>query len=150
MQHEVIRSCAKSSPPPWFVCAGDVWAASSAKTVAFIEFEKFSFWTRQHHTTENSGGVWVDLHRGNAKTPIFNRDSNLLLLNNGQFQSPVVHGSLQLFFKSEMYKPYRAKICPWSQPTRNVSCLHRSGSSCVRCSFLLRYLSAHARHLSFF
>ena len=30
-----------------------------------------------------------------------------------------------------------------------LSCLRRSDSSCVRCSFLLRYLSAHARHLAF-
>ena len=32
----------------------------------------------------------------------------------------------------------------------SVSCLRRSDSSCVRCSFLLRSLSAHARHRSFF
>ena len=31
-----------------------------------------------------------------------------------------------------------------------LSCLHRSDSSCVRCSFMLRSLSAHARHRSFF
>ena len=31
-----------------------------------------------------------------------------------------------------------------------LSCLRRSDSSCVRCSFLLRSLSAHARHRSFF
>ena len=34
--------------------------------------------------------------------------------------------------------------------TPGLSCLHRSDSSCVRCSFLLRSLSAHARHRSFF